>query len=117
MKEKIIITGFCPEITRGGAFDLEKVLKISPRVLVGDKPQYEDSQRTEIGRVTGIKKGYLFGNKYSLKTSGGNVPLNFARRDAKDTEKSLPPRVILHLGSLMDDDNYFFGKEMIEQYE
>ena len=34
MKENIIITGFCPEVTRGGAFDLERVLAISPRILI-----------------------------------------------------------------------------------
>jgi len=113
MKEKIIISGFCPEITRGGAFDLEKILEISPRVLTSDeKPHYKDSPRTEVGRVTGIKQGYLFRNSYSLKTSGKKVPLKFGRRDAEDLNDSRTPRVILML-----PDNYFFGKEMVEQYE
>ncbi|HDZ60522.1 MAG TPA: hypothetical protein ENH46_02325 [Candidatus Pacearchaeota archaeon] len=113
MKEKIIISGFCPEITRGGAFDLEKILDISPRVLASDeKPHYKDSQRTEVGKVTGIKQGYLFKNKYSLRTSGGNVPLKFGRRDEEDPNDSRTPRVILSL-----EDNYFFRKEMVEQYE
>ncbi len=113
MKEKIIISGFCPEIARGGAFDLEKILEISPRVLTSDeKPHYIDSSRTEVGNVTGIKQGYLFRNSYSLKTSGGNVPLKFSRRDAKDVNDSRTPRVILSL-----PDNYFFGKEMVEQYK
>ena len=110
MKEKILVSGFCPEITRGGTFDLEKILEISPRVLTSkEEPHYKDSQRTEVGRVVGIKQGYLFRNNYSLKTSGGNVPLKFGRKDKEDSNDPRTPRVILSL-----PNNYFFGREMIE---
>ena len=109
MKEKIIISGFCPEITKGGAFDLEEIIKISPRVLTSkEKPHYANSQRTEVGRVTGIKQGRLFKDRYYLKTSGKDVPLKFCRRD----EHLNPPKVILNLA-----DNYFFGRELVEKYE
>jgi len=111
MKEEIIISGFCPEITLGGTFDLEKILKISPRVLNGETPHYEDSPIKEVGKVTEIKQSYLFRNSYFLKTSGGNIPLKFSRRDAEDKEKLFPKKVLLYL-----PNNYFFGREMIEQY-
>ena len=112
MEKTIIICGFCPEITRGGAFELGEILKRSPRVLASDEnPHYKDSPRTEIGHVTGIKQGYFFRNNYFLETSGEKVPLEFGRRDAENPNDTRTPRVILSL-----PDNHFFGKEIFSSH-
>lgn len=89
-----IITGFCPEVQRGGAFDLEKVLSTAPRLIRSEEEGY-----IEIGKVTSFKQGLVFRRNYALKTSEDDVVLKFGRKEEDKT--------ILHL-----PDSYYFGKEI-----
>lgn len=99
MAEQIRISGYCPEIARGGSFDLESVLRISPRILKAEG----DKILEEVGRVQGIKRGIVFRNSYTLKTSEEEVRLDFYRRD-KDK--------LVFLGL---PKNYCWGREVFEQ--
>jgi hypothetical protein len=77
MNEEIRISGYCPEIARGGYFSLEEVLRISPRILKTEG----DRVSQEVGRVQGIRQGFIFRNRYTLRTSGKDVRLDFYRKD------------------------------------
>jgi hypothetical protein len=99
MNEEIRISGYCPEIARGGYFSLEEVLRISPRILKTDG----DRVSKEVGRVRGIRQGLIFRKRYTLQTSGEDVRLDFYRKDKGR-------QVLLGLPR-----NYCWGREVLEQ--
>jgi hypothetical protein len=98
MEKEKIIYGYCPEIAKGGAFNIARLVEASARVI----RRSDEDQHVEVGRVTGLRQGFVHRDNYSLKTTGGKVPLQFCRRDKGS-------RVILCLPG-----DYFFGREIMD---
>ncbi len=108
-KKEFIISGYCPEINRGGSFGLEHILRNSPNVFK-EESAGTFSLKKNLGRVIGFGKNYftIKQKNYFLKTEHEKIPLKFGR---KNTDEEIT-RIILHL-----PENYAFGKEVFNDYD